>query len=113
MRKVKLKPNAFNIFELHSPTGGWNSNFNDYYDSNLLIKAIDNDSIEEIVKHIEEGGDINASHKEIGTALIYAAKKSRDTIAKLLVKYNADINAQDKEGFTALYHYVDNNGRAC
>lgn len=59
---------------------------------------------EEVIKLIKEGKDINARDKENGkTALMQLVTMGKDVgHIRLLLKYGAEINLQDKEGNTAL-----------
>jgi len=60
---------------------------------------------------VAEGADVNAASKTFGmTALMYASKKTKIEIARILIDGGADVNVADNDGTTALM-YASMNGR--
>ncbi|MBW5382832.1 ankyrin repeat domain-containing protein, partial [Brachyspira pilosicoli] len=74
----------------------------DNYGNTALIYGVNN--LETVKLLVENGADVNF-YKGGSTALILACKPSLEInidVIKYLVSKNADINAQDNEGYTAL-----------
>ena len=67
-----------------------------------FVRAIENNSMYQIVKMIDNGADMNVQGMYLGTPLIYAICIERDEVAKLLIKRGCDIYLKDKHGDTAL-----------
>lgn len=68
-----------------------------------LISAVIRDDIEEIKRLIQQKAPLNAADKDGDTPLLWAASLRYETIAKLLIDAEADIDAQnDDEKKTAL-----------
>jgi len=71
----------------------------------LIRQAIDYSSDEEAITLIEKG-DINILDGEARTPLINAALKGKKMIVSWLIEHDADINHQDRNGWSALHFAV-------
>ena len=69
-----------------------------------LIKKVKSLScrVSDVRTALDRGDDVNARTPIGWTALIYAAKKGRTEIARMLIGFGADVNARTDEGCTAL-----------
>ena len=68
-----------------------------------LILALGNHDLQTAQYLIESGAEVNLRLRNGDTPLIVVAKRLRfPSMAKLLIQYGADLNAEDAEGKTAL-----------
>ena len=76
---------------------------------NALIEAAKSADERVLIKLLEEGGHANARDCNGSTALHRAVREHRDKqMAELLLKYGADVDAEDSSQATALFWAVDN-----
>ena len=76
----------------------------------LLHEAVSQNQIQEVQRLINEGFDVNEeSLSSAGTPLHIASYKGHETIAKLLISNDADIDAQNINGFTPLHLATQKN----
>ncbi|OEJ14534.1 hypothetical protein BFL38_05715 [Brachyspira hampsonii] len=103
------KVHNIKVVELLIQKGADINAFNDYGNT-ALIYGVNN--LETVKLLVENGADINF-YKGGSTALISACEYSHERnidVIKYLVSKNADINAQDNEGNTALNKTLDTSG---
>jgi len=62
-----------------------------------LIQEINNNNYAEVKKLIEQGADVNQKNGWHRTALVIAIEKNNTEIIDILLKNNADINAEDED----------------
>lgn len=82
------------------------SNHTDEKGETLLHQAVKNNDLSSLKLLLESGADPNIPNLEGGTPLHYAVlsdQKAFSFLAEILLKYNADINAKDELGWTALH----------
>ncbi len=60
-------------------------------------------NVEDVTRILEEGVPVNSRASDGWIALHKACFNNRADIAKLLLKYKADVNQQDSEGDTPLH----------
>ncbi len=73
-----------------------------------LFTAIRNNDVTQVRAWLENGGDVDARDARDtrgDTALIRAVHEEKVEIVRMLLEYEADVNAQDEYGYTAL-HWV-------
>ncbi|XP_067625980.1 ankyrin-3-like [Eurosta solidaginis] len=76
----------------------------------LLHAAVEKGYLKIIEDLLKYGADVNALYnsREGFTPLHSAAKYKQEEVAKLLISYEADINAQDKTGKTPIFYAIEN-----
>lgn len=74
-----------------------------------LLQSIDEKSgIKELVSFLDAGGDINATHPVSGCTILHAACEHQNgDLINVLIKYEVQINIQDRYGQTPLHIAVD------
>jgi len=79
----------------------------------LNITQSDNANVEEVVRLIKEGADVNAVNKTGSTPLILAAQySSNPDILQALIDNGASIDIQDKKGKRAIDYAEQNEALA-
>ncbi|MEY2393612.1 ankyrin repeat domain-containing protein [Wolbachia endosymbiont of Tettigetta isshikii] len=82
------------------------------YCPKLLHAAVEKGYLKIVEDLLKYGADVNTLHnstsKEGFTPLHSAAKIKQEEVAKLLISYEADINAQDKTGKTPIFYAIEN-----
>jgi len=79
-----------------------NVNFQNKYNSTVLMYASSNGHTDIIKLLIEAGANVNFQNYDNNTALMFASEKGHTDIIKLLIEAGADINIQNKYNKTAL-----------
>lgn len=75
-----------------------------------LLNGVVKNNIEKVVDAVLTGMNVNMYDRNKDTALIKAAKMGRRTkIVKALIKANANVNQQNKQGKTALHYAAQGN----
>jgi ankyrin repeat protein len=77
-----------------------------------LLSALESGNLDEVIRLVEEGADINAKSKDGATPLHLAAHKRRRDVAKMLIDKGADLNAKNKDGLTPLAYAIRVRNRA-
>ncbi len=67
-----------------------------------MIEACKKGRLEEAVRLLNEGADINATDKDGNTALKWAIYYRHLDVVKFLLHHGADVNPKNKDGHTAL-----------
>ncbi|TGZ53653.1 uncharacterized protein [Temnothorax longispinosus] len=84
----------------------------DAIDPKLLHAAVEKGYLKIVGDLLKYGANVNTLHnstfKEGFTPLHSAAKNKQEEVAKLLISYEADINAQDKTGKTPIFYAIEN-----
>lgn len=76
---------------------------------NPLIEAVRKNKKKRTISLLESGTDPNAAKAKYSqTALMLACKIEDTKISRLLIQYGADVNAEDRERWTALTHAATN-----
>lgn len=73
-----------------------------------IFTIIHNESIEELLKLLQTGININIQDKEKKTLLIHAVINNKLEMVRLLISKGIDLNIQDSLGYTALHYAVQN-----
>ena len=68
-----------------------------------IHEAVDNGSIEAVMRNLDENANVNAKDDQGKTPLLRAAYYGYKEIAELLIANGANVNAQDKIGMTPLF----------
>lgn len=67
-----------------------------------FLNAVKDNNLATINDYLNNGGDINATDLQYGTALITAAFYNYPELCKLFIDKGANLNAQFENGYTAL-----------
>lgn len=70
---------------------------------NELCWASREDDLDEVIRLLDTGADVNASNNYGRTPLHEAAWNDNTAVAELLIAKGADVNAADGDGKTPLY----------
>ena len=68
-----------------------------------IHEAVDNGSVEAVMRNLDEGTNVNAKDDQEKTPLLRAAYYGHKEIADLLIEKGADVNAKDNQGTTSLF----------
>ena len=68
-----------------------------------FLQALESGNLEEVIRLLGEGANINAKTKDDISPLHLAAYKGRKDVAELLIDKGADVNAKAKNDATPLY----------
>lgn len=77
---------------------------------NTLFSAVLDNDIPKLKEVINAKADLNVRSVDNVTPLITAIAMNYRKIAELLLEANADVNAKDRAGWTALIHFASSNG---
>jgi len=77
----------------------------------LMQEAIANDDLPQVLKLLADKFDIDASLPNQRTPLIHATREAKYRIMSELIKRNANLQARDRDGRTALDHALQNAGK--
>jgi ankyrin repeat protein len=72
----------------------------------LYVIDMDNASVEEITRLIQEGADVNAVGRHGNTPLMHAAFNSNPNVLRVLIENGADVNAINEFGSTIFMRSV-------
>lgn len=78
-------------------------------DSKLLSEVAENCDLDECLRLLSEGADVNARDADGCTPLLWAVLSGNMEVASLLIEKGADINSSNNDGETAL-HWASTTG---
>ena len=85
----------------------------DKYGRNDLINAVIDNNMQEVIRLLQSGMEVNKKDDNGWTALHFAAQNNCYEQAKVLIEYGAEIDSQDSIGnaplFKALFSYAGND----
>ena len=75
-----------------------------------MIELVNRNDVQGVVKHLENGADVNAADEEKRSLLLIAANKQYTEMAEILVKNGADVN-QQAENLDSPFLYAGATGQ--
>jgi hypothetical protein len=76
---------------------------------NALFSAVLDDDIPKLKEVINKKPDLNVRSVDNVTPLITATIMNHQNVVQILLEANADVNAKDRAGWTALIHFASSN----
>lgn len=73
-----------------------------YADTDMLLAKVKNKDIAAVENLLNNGENVNEKNSQGNTALHYAVATGNAEMVKLLLSYNADVNAQNAKGWSPL-----------